>query len=1124
MHPKPLLHYSLIYFLVFCFLFNHAFAQSGGQSAPNLIPPSPEAASLGKYVEIPVSYYTGIPEISIPIHSIQTGSLQAGISLNYHAAGIRLEEIPSWVGSGWALNAGSIISRIVRGKPDDSEINGGFLEFSKNRSLQTILQLPEAERLDLYNEIAQGCQDAEPDVFYLNVNGITAKMMFKWNNEGLAISCDRKIKVNCIRQQVAGFGWPRITGWDVIDESGNIYKFRATEQTSNQAPGATACNAQEWFNSSWYLSEMSDVNGENQLFFTYDSYTLDYGFRGSQTRKFGLSNGSSIPCLPYAPAAGVTEDAVSRTIIHGLRIKEIRSADGTAKISFVAGAARTDQGYLSLPPGGFTSGFRLLDKIIVRNRDSAEIQTFQLGHDYSTGRLTLKSVQLQNNGQAKSPAYELTYIGGLPGLTPSASLNAQDHWGFYNGAGNTTLIPSQWITTTGGDLLSPGANREPDSIAMKMGSLSKIKYPTGGLVEFDFEPNEYGFIQNQPLLYYKKAPANFNASVAGNTISTPTTNTTPFTIHANPLDAGERVAVHIDWSGFSNAATTGQKAWVKILDPAGQTIYFNQFAEDPDHPGVIFSGSFDRLLAPGNYQLQAYCRNINGDFATITTDFRDYSSQQAYKKYGGGLRIREIREFAWPADPAFATRRFTYQQNDSSKSSGVIYQEPLYTYPVNYYCYQAGNLGNTLFTGQYLVSVAQNKNVLGTTQGSHLGYREVQVFYGKAGALNGKKVVKFSSPYEYGDDIYLNLPFRPEASAAFKTGLPLEETDYNTGTQPPQAVKQVQTSHLFKEQNVNGLRIMKTLLSGGLLYPDFFLVGDYTNILGYSKTGTVTEKIYSQSQPAEFLTQTSVNLYDAELKNLKSQILTGSDGRQTVSAIYYPEDYSTPNPAITKMIELNMRGVPVETITKIKEGNIESVVGGLYKLFSYTGNKMRVQESKTLKTAEPIALSGFDLSINTPLAVPDSRYEKDMLFNQFDNRGNVLQYTGRDGVPVCFVWAYNQTLPVARITGATYNEVLAALNQSDPALPYLQWMSNSSLATEMNILRNTLKTAKPLAQVSSYTYIPQAGMATETDANGKTITYEYDAFNRLRTVRDPDGNILKRICYNYQGMPENCNQ
>jgi YD repeat-containing protein len=60
------------------------------------------------------------------------------------------------------------------------------------------------------------------------------------------------------------------------------------------------------------------------------------------------------------------------------------------------------------------------------------------------------------------------------------------------------------------------------------------------------------------------------------------------------------------------------------------------------------------------------------------------------------------------------------------------------------------------------------------------------------------------------------------------------------------------------------------------------------------------------------------------------------------------------------------------------------------------------------------------------------------------------------------------------------------------------------------------------AMMTTYTYEPLVGLTSETDPNGKSVFYEYDPLHRLRLIRDEDKNILKKICYNYAGQPENC--
>ena len=54
------------------------------------------------------------------------------------------------------------------------------------------------------------------------------------------------------------------------------------------------------------------------------------------------------------------------------------------------------------------------------------------------------------------------------------------------------------------------------------------------------------------------------------------------------------------------------------------------------------------------------------------------------------------------------------------------------------------------------------------------------------------------------------------------------------------------------------------------------------------------------------------------------------------------------------------------------------------------------------------------------------------------------------------------------------------------------------------------------AQMTTYTYEPLVGLKSQCDASNMIIYYEYDTFNRLKAIRDQDGNILKTFEYKYQ--------
>ena len=177
---------------------------------------SPTAASLGKFGDIPVNLYTGTPSISIPLYELKGRKLSVPITLNYHASGIKVEEIAGWVGLGWALNAGGVITRTVIGIPDDQV--GGYhftaddlypgTNWSNNPS-QSYIQ-------DLKGEAA----DSEPDIFFFNFAGRSGKFVYGLADTVRSIPY-QKLKI------VPTQGAQQVTKWTITSENGTRYIFDA---------------------------------------------------------------------------------------------------------------------------------------------------------------------------------------------------------------------------------------------------------------------------------------------------------------------------------------------------------------------------------------------------------------------------------------------------------------------------------------------------------------------------------------------------------------------------------------------------------------------------------------------------------------------------------------------------------------------------------------------------------------------------------------------------------------------------------------------------------------------------------------------------------------------------------
>jgi hypothetical protein len=109
--------HTLAFIYVNLLLAASAYGQPVNNLIHDVVVPPPNVASLGKFTEIPVDMANGIPSITIPIYTIQQGPLSVPISLDYHASGIRVAETASWVGTGWTLKSGGMVSRTVLGFP-----------------------------------------------------------------------------------------------------------------------------------------------------------------------------------------------------------------------------------------------------------------------------------------------------------------------------------------------------------------------------------------------------------------------------------------------------------------------------------------------------------------------------------------------------------------------------------------------------------------------------------------------------------------------------------------------------------------------------------------------------------------------------------------------------------------------------------------------------------------------------------------------------------------------------------------------------------------------------------------------------------------------------------------------
>lgn len=452
-----------------------------------VIPPSPEAASLGKYADYPVSKYTGLPQISVDFYEINTGNISVPISLSYHAGGVKVEEIPSRIGLGWSLNAGGVITRSMRGGAYDEM--AGYRYSCPNGDYDQGICTTDGGYF-YGNDPITG--DPEPDLFFYNVGGVSGKFIFKDQNT-IQLTPYRNIEIT---PTLVG---DQITAFEIKTENGLAYTFDVFEkQHGIPFRASTNGNEDKKYATAWYLSRIDDPQTGKSVSFHYK--TLNSIVGDTQTSAtFSAIGGNYMPgCCLSGTANLLPKKAI--TTVYDLRvIDQIDFEHG--HIKFYSNTARQD--YV---------GDYAISKLEIYNQDDL-LKSFVLDQDYAhkTGQTTEESKRLYlkgvtetgSDGSAK-PSYLFSYdhINELP----ARDSYQKDIFGYYKPSSATDLQPTIYAypdygiekfsvlkrtNYTGSEYIISGNDRSPDLIAMKYGSLTKITYPTGGYTEFELEAHEF---------------------------------------------------------------------------------------------------------------------------------------------------------------------------------------------------------------------------------------------------------------------------------------------------------------------------------------------------------------------------------------------------------------------------------------------------------------------------------------------------------------------------------------------------------------------------------------------------------------------------------------------------------
>ncbi|MEM9389423.1 MAG: PKD domain-containing protein [Bacteroidota bacterium] len=439
------------------------------------LPASPSASSITEVAEIPINYYSGKPEITIPIYDLTEKDIAFPVQLSYMPEGIKVDAVASWVGLNWSLIAGGVITRQTNGLPDE-RING-FKSVVTGLShpiyginsddMSDILDGEDPGDLLILERIYNGSLDTRPDLFHYNFNGLSGTMIY--NNDGEMVS----LPYNNLKIQVLQEGQSEITGFIILDDKGFRYHFGgpdATENTDVLTSDPTVDAYLQNFSSAWYLTNItSPAGGEINL--KYTPNTIQYAQNGNEVYYQSTQQGGGCGSFPSNVPVfySITEQNLER-----IETDEFL-------LEFISNANRED----------LYNGVRLEEIMISSKISNRILEHYKLSYDYynqsenddlgtdsfTKKRLRLKSVQnlTETENACQNYGYGITYNSDV--ILPRGSKD-QDHWGYQNSAElntslNNTLVPQK------------GANRNANGYGKK-GLIQRLYYPTGGYSEFNF--------------------------------------------------------------------------------------------------------------------------------------------------------------------------------------------------------------------------------------------------------------------------------------------------------------------------------------------------------------------------------------------------------------------------------------------------------------------------------------------------------------------------------------------------------------------------------------------------------------------------------------------------------------
>lgn len=1204
------------------------------QSLPSVVNvTTPEVTAFKHDFEVPVSLYSGVPNISIPLYEIKMNGVSVPITLNYHAGGIRADQEATWVGLGWSLDYGGMISRKIKGAPDED-----FFIRAANTSddIDHFNQLPLSSgnfqtdldtRMNYIKSAKNNSRDYMPDEFYFSALGYSGKCMFNQNQNKFILFPHEDISIRQFKS-----GLIPLYSWNVILPNGISVDFGKDAYTAQNT------NIKN-IKSSWQIKTIRGLY-KDSLTYEYEPFTYEtYQLSGVSSTYYAAFAGA--PAVPTPQSAQASFPKVVNT---DSRLMRITFPGGTVEFEVVdrldmAGKALRNV-IVKNEAGKVLRKITLLTSYFVGSKfdmlpSQNSIVASKLGPDtYRYNRLRLDGLEIYDTNNIAIQRYNFDYYTNSD--LPSKYNFSQDHWGYYNGAANTAA--GSFIPNIG----YGGGNRAVDTAYSQLFSLKNIKYPEGGQTRFSYEGNtaQISTAPKELLQQYqdKNIPTITQALTASGWsrrgYGTPpdSTGTTGevfyikrFTVPVNALmppgyglefytnygisDLEKYTPYSADNCEFrlSRVNSNGSKELIRS---------FNTTEVNPKSDGTYQrNGQLNSYLAllPGNYEMQVrlmYLNNIGSPAENQPFNlwcYVRYRQPDANKPelFVGGLRVKKI-EYLDSDGTLKKSKQFRYVNPNypatPNLTSGRVVSLPSYFKRG----YQMIWNGNQVTGSNVSITFSSNSVLpLETTSGSYAGYEYVDEIDvdGSGNEMKTSYQYSFNPPYFYN----LSYPFmslRAYEPKEWTNGKMLYKKFYKGNN----IIKQEDYTYYDWSPHLSNLddeeyvqEINTDLISQAYLATADGYTAPYDFYDGSPSITTIYDAHFGQNECINFTYGAGTSSYSPSVAGvpvwtcnpmsiqvpyfkhysgfdkLKRKVITSFEGS---NALITEENYSyNKTPVLYQLSQsysLTSKGDTLKTKFKYPTDSTSlTVYDKMVKRHILTP----VIEQANYKNSQVLSLSNIiykqwpaDTSVLAPereiSKIGTGPYFAKVKYIDYDAKGNILGASRESGAVTAYLWAYKKRYPVASVNNAAIKDVyyegfeewtgsglstendaktgkfsrtsglsqtLTGLTPGKYTLTYWRksggnWSYNLTDNIQVNGSYTITLTGQvdeirfypKDALITTYTYEPHIGITSITDPKGEVSFYEYDEFNRLKNIKDAEGNILKNYCYNYAGQQTGC--